>query len=338
MAEVLSQTEIDALLAAVSTGSVDTEETTAASQSKKKQTEWIAYDLTSQEKVIRARFAAFEGIHDRFSRSFRATLSHALKKKVSVNCTSTDFMRFSEYLANVLPPSSLNLINMTNLKGNMVFVVTSKLAYALVDAYYGGSERPFAKIGGREEFTSIETNMVRKICGLAIRDMKEAWRLNYPVDLEFQRAESNPHFLGAIHGGETVAVISFEVEFESLSGPFIVVLQLKALEAIQTSLAVNVTGEISADQSMWTQHWLREIQSIELEVRAELGFTEKTVREAQAFKPGDEMLLHQDAASPLTVYVEGLPKIKGLMGVCRGNSAVRITDLEPAASKAATNP
>jgi flagellar motor switch protein FliM len=337
MAEVLSQTEIDALLAAVSSGSVETEESKNATESKKKtgKTDWIAYDLASQEKMIKGRMAALEGIHDRFSRAFRATLTQTLKKKVTVNCVSTDFMRFSDYLANVLPPISLNLINMPNLKGNMMFVVTSKLAYALVDAYYGGSERPFAKIGGREEFTSIETNMVKKICGLAIRDMKEAWRLNYPVELELMRTESNPHFVGAIHGSETVAVVTFEVEFESLSGPFIVVLQIKALEAIQQYLAVYVTGEVSADTSLWTQHWLNEIQSLEMEVRAELGFTEKTVREAQALNPGDELLLHQDAASPLTVYVEGLPKIKGLMGVCRGNNAVRITGIEPAAIKEA---
>ena len=224
MAEVLSQTEIDALLAAVSTGNVATDDTPTKST-----IDWIAYDLTSQEKIVRGRLAALEGIHERFARLFRVTLSSTLKKNATVTPTHTDFLKFGDYLSNILLPTSLNMISIPNLKGSMLFVVSSKLTYALVDAYYGGSERPFSKIGGREEFTKIENNMIRKMCLLAVRDLKEAWRLNYPIELEYMRAESNPHFVGTIHSSEFVAVVTFEVEFEALSGPLILIIQLRAL-------------------------------------------------------------------------------------------------------------
>jgi len=322
MAEVLSQTEIDALLAAVSSGNVETEEAGLSA----KNTDWIAYDLTSQEKIVRGRLAALQGIHERFSRLFRATLSHTLKKPATVNCVNTDFIRFSDYLSNILLPTSLNIVQMSNLKGHMVFVMSSKLTYAMVDAYYGGSERPFSKIGGREEFTNIENNMVKKICALAIGDMKEAWRLNYPIDLEYLRSESNPHFVGAIHGSETVAVVTFEVEFENLSGPFIVILQVRSLDPIQQHLSVNITDEVSADSKLWRNHWLNEIPTIELDVKVDLGHTQRSLSEVNGFKAGDSLLLQQDAAAPLEVAVEGLAKLKGLMGVCRGNTAIRVTD------------
>lgn len=328
MAEVLSQTEIDALLAAVSSGNVQTEETPTVVSTEKGSTDWIAYDLTSQEKIVRGRLAALQGIHERFSRMFRATLSQNLKKSVSVTCTNTDFIRFSDYLQNVLLPTSFNIINMINIKGHMIFVLSSKLAYALVDAYYGGSERPFSKIGGREEFTSIENNMIKKICMLALKDMSEAWKLNYPLELEYVRSEANPHFVGAIHSSETVAVVSFEVEFENLSGTFVLVLQVRALDAIQQALAVNVTAEVSEDSSVWMDHWLRELGTLEVEMRASLGSAERTLAQMQSIKVGDEMILLQDAAAPLTISIEGLPKIKGLMGTCRGNAAIRVTDLD----------
>ena len=74
MAEVLSQSEIDALLSAVSTGDVDTHPEGASPPS----TDWIAYDLTSQEKIIRSRFVGLEGIHDRFAALVsRYPLKHA---------------------------------------------------------------------------------------------------------------------------------------------------------------------------------------------------------------------------------------------------------------------
>lgn len=321
MAEVLSQTEIDALLAAVSTGGVETSE-----GGNRPTADWIAYDLTSQEKIIRGRLVALEGIHERFSRLFRVTLSNTLKKNVTVNVTNTDFLRMSDYLANILLPTSLNIISIPELKGHMICVMSSKLTYALVDAYYGGSDRPFSKIGGREEFTSIENNMIKKICLLAVRDLEEAWKLNHPMRMEYTRSEANPQFLGVVHASELVAVVTFEVELEHVSGPFILIIQLRALEPIQQSLSVNLTGEISTDQALWRAHWLREIGQIPLNVRVEIGTTNRTLGEMGALKTEDVLVLDTDATSSLEVLVEDLPKFRGLIGACHGSTAVRVTE------------
>ncbi len=320
MAEVLSQSEIDALLAAVSNGNVETDE------QQKNPIDWIAYDLTSQEKIVRGKLAALQGIHERFSRLFRMTLSTLLRKTVTVNATNTDFLRFGDYLTNILLPTSLNILHLPQLKGHMLFVVSSKLTYAMVDAYYGGSERPFSKIGGRDQFTTIENNMIRKVCELAMRDLREAWRLNFPLEINYQRSESNPHFVGSIHGSELVAVVTFEVEFENLSGPFILIIQLKALDAIQHLLAVNITGEMNADADQWHKHWEHELKEVELGVKVELGATTKTVEDVGNWKVGDVLTLTQDAASPLTLLVEGVSKLQGLMGVYRGNNALRVLE------------
>ena len=322
MSEVLSQSEIDALLAAVSTGDIRTEEQGRAES----QIDWIAYDLTSQEKIIRSRFVALEGIHDRFSSLFRVTLSGMLKRPVTVNCINTDFLRFGDYLTNILLPTSLNVMVMPNLKGHTIMVVSSKLTYALVDAYYGGSERPYSKIGGREEFTNVENQLIRKVVQSAVGDLKAAWKLNYPVEFEFLRSEANPQFVGSIHDSELVAVVSFEVEFENLSGPFVLIIQLSALESVQSYLSVNLISDISSDAAQWREHWLRELMRTKLDVRVELGATKRSLRQIHAMKKGDQINLQQDAAGPIQVYVEGLPKMTGLMGTYRGNTAVRVND------------
>jgi flagellar motor switch protein FliM len=325
MAEVLSQNEIDALLAAVSAGTVDTKEPEATAGAKG---DWIVYDLASQEKIFRGRLVALEGIHERFARYFRITLSNYLKKNVTVSCTNIDFLKFGDYATNILLPASLNVLSMTNLQGHMIFLVTSKLTYALVDSYFGGSERPFAKIGSREEFTGIENNMIQKICHLAIADLEEAWRLNYPLHLEFLQTESNPAFVGRIHATELVAVANFEVEFESLSGPFILIVQLRALDPIAASLSVNVTSEVKGDLDVWKSHWLRELAALPLDVKVELGATERTLHQIQDWKAGDVIALAQDSVAPLGVMVEGLEKFDGLMGVYRGNNAVKLVTKE----------
>lgn len=333
MAEVLSQSEIDALLNAVSTGAVDTQEPEAIKTgSSNPGADWVAYDLTSQEKIVRSRLAGLQGIHERFARFLRISLSGSLKKSITINASSTDFLRFGDYLSNILLPTSINIIEMTEFKGFMLFVASSKLTYALIDAYYGGSERPFSKIGGREEFTSIENNMLRKITQMAIKDLEEAWKLNYPLKMEYVRSESNPQFVGSIHGSELVAVVSFDVEFENLSGPFVLIIQLRALDAILHHLSVNVTGEVQADLNAWKDHWFNELMTMELDLRVELGRTQKSLNDIQKLNVGDTMILSQDAVEPLTVFIEEVPKMKALMGTYRGNSAIRLID-DPTAKK-----
>lgn len=331
MSEVLSQSEIDALLFAVSSGSVETAPAEATSEEKKN--DWIAYDLTSQEKIYHGKLVGLNGIHDRFARLLRVTLSNYFKKNVTISVTNTDYLKFGDYLANIVLPSSLNLLVMPKLQGHMLMMVTSKLLYALVDAYYGGIERPFAKLGTREEFTSIENNMIRKICAMAVADLKEAWRLNYSLDIEYSRMESNPAFIGSIHASDLVAVVNFDVEFENLSGPFILAIQLRALDPIQHHLSVNVTTEFDREVGQWRQHWLREIAQTELDVRVELGKAEKSLKEVQGWKPGDVLALNQDSASPVHVMIEDIPKLEGMMGVYRGNVAVRIVDGEGSGEK-----
>jgi len=330
MPEVLSQAEIDSLLTAVSSGQVPSDVASASERDAKRavsenQPNWIAYDLTSHEKIVRGRLVALEGIHERFSRLFRASISTYLKRQVSVNLARVDFMKFSEYLNNMILPTSVNIINMTQLKGSLLFVVSSKLTYALVDAYYGGTERPFSKVGNRDEFTSIENNMISKVTHLAVKDLQEAWRLNYPIELQFSRSETNPHFIGTIHPSELVAVLAIDVEFESLMGTCFVVLQLEPLEKIQEYLAFNVTGDFSLENNEWKDHWEKEILRTELEMRVELGTAYRTLSDIKKFKTGTELILGQDSLGPLQVFVQDLPLLEGMMGNVRGNIAVKIT-------------
>ncbi|MCB0405745.1 MAG: flagellar motor switch protein FliM [Bdellovibrionales bacterium] len=327
MAEILSQNEIDALLSAVSTGDVAAPSNKPGADKKPSDFDWVAYDLASQEKFLRGRLVALEGIHERFCRLLRATLHNLLKTTATVTYRNTEILRFSEYLSGITLPTSINIVSMRNPAGYMMFVIGSKLAYALVDAYYGGSERPFSQLGHRDDFTQIEKNLIHKTVQLCIEDLQEAWKLNYPVDLHYSTAESNPIFVSYIHGSESVAVVNFEVEFEDVSGPLSLIVQLRALDPIRKYLSVSVTKEITADKKTWKDHWENEISELPLSVVTKLGQADVSLRGIMDWKVGDTVILDQDAVAPLTVEVEGIPKFLGQMGVQHGSSAVKITEV-----------
>ncbi len=324
MAEVLSQSEIDALLAAVSMGDVVTDAPVAFVEENQ---DWIAYDLTSHEKFIHGRFVGLTGIHQRFSQSFRATLTRLLKRNVAVSVASTEFLKFQDHASTITVPSALNIIAMKNLKDNLIFQVGAKFTYAMVDAYYGGAERPYSKIGGREEFTNIEAMMIKKLALLALVDLQAAWRSNFPLELEYKRVETNANFVGDIQPSDNVAVVTIDIDFDNLTGSVALVIPMRPLEKISQALAVNATTFGDEETELWERHWLQEVKKTALDLRVELGCTSKTLNSLQTLKKGDVLALDQDAGGQLAVLVEGQRKLMGLMGTCHGNSAVRITEM-----------
>ena len=168
MNQILSQSEVDALLAAVGDGQVSSGGGGSATSNSgggstgAEQKNVIASDLTSQDRIIRGRLPQLEVIYEKFMRSFRVSLSSALRKIASITLTSTEFIKFGEFI-NTLPiPTCMSVLRFNNLRGSALFVIEAKLAYALVDSFFGGADRPYAKLDGKE-FTPIELQIVKKV-------------------------------------------------------------------------------------------------------------------------------------------------------------------------------
>src|ERR1700734_781073 len=107
MNQVLSQSEVDALLNAVMDPSAAaTESGSAGGEAGEKSSALnvnvMPYDLGNQDRVIRGRMMTLDIIYERFIRLFRVSLSTALRKIASLSIISTDLLKFGEFL-NTLP-------------------------------------------------------------------------------------------------------------------------------------------------------------------------------------------------------------------------------------------
>ncbi len=83
MPEILSQDEVNALLRGISSGSIETEKQEEAGGIR-------AYDLTSQDRIVRGRMPTLEIINERFARLLRNDLTSALRKVAEITATSVD--------------------------------------------------------------------------------------------------------------------------------------------------------------------------------------------------------------------------------------------------------
>ena len=95
--QILSQNEIDALLAAVNEGELELSEEEEAETALPTPLLWLSNTTCSARTVIRGRMPTLDIINDRFARQFRITLSNSLRKIVQVNVESTSLMKYGEF-------------------------------------------------------------------------------------------------------------------------------------------------------------------------------------------------------------------------------------------------
>ncbi|MEY4632360.1 MAG: flagellar motor switch protein FliM [Pseudomonadota bacterium] len=324
MNQVLSQSEVDALLSAVSDNRPEGSETGGGGAAPGK-AGIMGYDLANQDRIIRGRMPTLDIIHDRFIRLFRVTLSNSLRKMANLSVNSTGPLKFSEFMNSLPLPSCLNILRLEPLRGAAVMVIESKLLYALVDSLFGGNDVPYTKIEGKD-FTPIEIKIARRIVMAAIDDLEKAWEPVYPLKIGYSRTEINPQFVAVVPPSDVVIATTFDIELEKVSGTIKIVVPYSTLEPIKSKLSVGFQSEQLEVDFIWINRIKEKIMGTDANIIVRLGDADISVKDLMNLEPGDIIQLNNDATLPLDVLVEGVPKFRGVPGLLKGSRAIKITE------------
>ena len=132
MSDILSQSEIDNLLQALSTGEVDAEEMKANNEKQVK-----VYDFARPSKFSKEHLRTLEIIFEHYGRLLSTNLPVYLRKNVQVevmNSEAVTYMEFSNALSN---PVLLGIVNFDPLEGNIIVEMASQLGFTIVDRMLG---------------------------------------------------------------------------------------------------------------------------------------------------------------------------------------------------------
>ena len=221
---------------------------------------------------------------------------------------------------------------MEPLRGHGLMVVESKLVFAIVDTFFGGTGSQEAKITGRD-FSAIEIRMTKNVVLSALEDLEKAWKPVHAVSTNYVRSEVNPQFAAIVPPTDIVLVSLFDIELENISGSITICLPYATIEPIIPKLKAQFQSEEMEIDQVWVRRLRTELLQTEVEMVAELGVSEITPDRLLEFKVGDTVMLGNDVTDPLNIKVEGIPKFKGIPkvtgfpGVSRVTKAVQVTEV-----------
>lgn len=327
MADVLDQSEVDALLAAVDNGQVTAEQGGGFVPRGRQRPppDVRAYDFKRPERVSKDQMRALEAIHDGFARNFGASLSSFLRTIIEVRVTSTEQLTYSEFIYSLPNPTVFNLLGAPPLEGQMCLEVSPLIIYPIIDRLLGGSNAEMYV--PQRPLTSIEQRLISRILDRALSTLTEVWSGLVEVEFELNETESNPHLVQIVAPNEVVVVVGFELKMGARAGTMSLCIPFNVIEPVMDKLATQ--SWLIYQQRAVSDRLVRELSAnvkhSKVGVAAFLAETTLRLGELLTLQPGDIIQLDRPANSEVEIQIEGRRKFAGRLGQLKGTRAVRVT-------------
>ncbi len=236
MSDVLDQSEVDALLAAVEGGQMQQEAApTVFGRVGRHRVDVHVYDFKRPERVSKDQMRALEALHEGFGRNFGAALSGYLRTIVEVTVANIEQLTYSEFIHSLPNPTCFNLLKAEQLDGQLCLEISPLIIYPIIDRLLGGSNADL--FIPQRPLTQIEQRLVQRITDRATHHLSEAWSNLTPVTFSVHDFESNPQLVQIVPPNETVVVVGFELKMGNRSGTMSLCIPYNVIEPIMGMLA-----------------------------------------------------------------------------------------------------
>lgn len=323
MKQVLSQQEIDSLLAAVQSGEIDSEELEEAEKPKIK-----AYDFRRPVRLSKEYISTLTMIFEEFAKIAGNSLSTQVRNNVDLQLASIEQVSFEEFTNSVPRFTWMNIFHSEPLEGVQVVEVNPQFTLQMIELLCGSSDIiTTTELQGKEEFTEIELAILEEVSASFQRAFKAAWTDIMELNTILDSMATNPQMLQSMSPNEPVVLTTFTVTllgnqtFMNLCIPYIF------FEKILDKLSFKNWFHTEKENSHLDSEQLeRNLQSVHVNTEVLLGKTKMTLDNFLQLEVGDIIQLDGKTSQPLVMSVENLPSYLVKPGLKGKNLAVEVLE------------
>lgn len=321
MGEVLSQNEIDNLLAALSTGELDVDQMQESNEKQVKD-----YDFRRPTKFSKEHLRTLEIIFEHYSRLLSTNLPVYLRKNVQVTVASSETVTFSEFSNALSNPVILGIINFAPLNGQIIIDLATNLGYAMLDRMLGGSGMPLEK---NRDFSEIEQTIMQKILIMFTQLLRDPWKNVIDINPLLSRLETNPQFAQVIAPNDMIAIVTLNMKIGDVEGFMNICLPFFTLEDVMDKLNTKywfstMQENHDEDYEVYIESLIRKVS---IPIRAVLGRSTISVSDFMNLQVGDCIRLNTRVDEDMNVFVGNIKKFTALPGTEKDSYAVEITSV-----------
>lgn len=287
--------------------------------------------MTGMQRIISSGLIAYERlpmleiVFDRLVRLLTTSLRNFTSDNVEVSLDRITSVRFGDYLNSIPLPAILAVFKAEQWDNFGLITVNSSLIYSIIDVLLGGRRGQAIRIEGRP-YTTIETNLVKRMIEVVLADAELAFRPLSPVNFNIDRLETNPRFAAISRPANAAILVRLRIDMEERGGNVELLLPYATIEPIRGVLLQMFMGEKFGRDPIWEGHLATEIGQAEVAVDAVLYEEKLPLKQMLKLKVGDTLMLELKPDAMVTVRCGDVSLTEGRMGRVGDRVAVRVVN------------
>jgi flagellar motor switch protein FliM len=270
------------------------------------------------------RLPMLEIVFDRLVRLMTTSLRNFTSDNVEVSLDRITSVRFGDYLNSIPLPAILGVFKAEEWDNFGLITVNSSLIYSMIDVLLGGRRgQTSIRIEGRP-YTTIETNLVKRMIEVVLADSELAFKPLSPVKFNIDRLETNPRFAAISRPANAAILVRLRIDMEDRGGEIELLLPYATIEPIRGVLLQMFMGEKFGRDEIWEGHLATEIGLAEIAVDAVLYEAKLPLRRIMKLDVGDTLMLELKQDAMVTVRCGDVTLSEGRMGRVGDRVAVRV--------------
>ncbi|GEN51552.1 flagellar motor switch protein FliM [Alkalibacterium pelagium] len=320
--QVLSQQEIDALLVAMDSGEIDTEEMDEETSGAKVKT----YDFRRPVRLSKEYLSTITMVFEDFSKLASNLLSTQLRKPVEAKIAAIEQVSFDEFVHSVPSFTLMGVFKSAPLSGLQILEINPQFSLQIVELLCGYTEVSSEEtLKNKSSFTDIELAILEDVLKSLMRSFEAAWRDIKEIDVTLEDTETKPQLLQTMSPNEPVVLVTFTVSlgeqktFLNMCIPYIFFEDI--LDKLSFKNWFHSGKEFDSSERGQIAH---NLDRVPVDVEVVLGESKMDVSDFLEMEEGDIIQLDEKTSKPLTLYVEDKPYFKVKPGLLNKKLAVEI--------------
>jgi len=322
VSELLTQKEIDELLAAIQDGNASE----IIDKDDKKEKIRI-YDFKTAKRVPRDQIKTLHVVYESFSRLLATYLNGTLGVLCDATVTSIEEQTYMEFTNAALSTSVLAILKMTPMVGPLLLRLSPEISYSIIECLLGGMNSPSDK---RRIFTEIDLVILEKIIRQILLLNNDAWQKVLKVSTTLDGIETSIQFAQIVPPSDTILIITINVTVAESESLINLCIPYTAIEPISKSLnarLLNVGNSEKIQYDEYTELILKNIESTPILMKASLCETTISMEDLMNLQINDVIQLDHRLDEPVKLDIGHIPRLKGVLGIKNKHYAIRLTQI-----------
>ena len=322
MGDILSQSEIDALLEQLSRG--DSESAVVATPGAPKEAR--LYDFAHPNKFNKEQLRTLENIFENYGRTVSSFLTGYLRTTSTLEVSSVEQILYRDYNLALVNPVILSMLEFSPLKGTVMVELSNNIGYTMLDRILGGPGFGLKKM---RDFSEIEKILLERVMLQLLTYLPEPWENIIKIKPRLEKVETNSQFAQIIGPNEMVALIVMNIKVGSSEGRMTFCFPHVVIEPIMDKLYTKYwfIQQEEEDKSIYRKNVEDDLEKVKVPVSAVIGKTNIMVNDFINLQVGDMIKLDSYITSDLNIMIGDMLKFQAKPGISRGKNAMQITAL-----------